>query len=226
MKRLGLGINIKRLIKFKSVAVLFTGTAILFYACENDIEKIKAFSSQEDLPTIEIVDFKSMSTDSGKISYTLKAPKVIRYERDGKKYTEFPEGMELKQFDSNGNIISSIRSDYAKQNVLEDKWEANNNVVATNIKGDTLKTEHLFWERENGKIYNDEYVKIISPDQIIWGEGFTSDEQMGGWKIKKPKGNIYITVDNEQPLKNDNSIDDKMDTVPRKSENMKLQFDK
>ena len=222
---LKLAFNISKFINSTCIAVLFTGAAILFYACENDIEKIKAFSSQEDLPLAEIIDFTTMSTDSGKLSYTLKAPKVLRYERDGKKYTEFPKGMELKRFDKSGKMVSSIRADYAKQEVLEDKWEATNNVIATNFKGDTLKTEHLIWEHEKGIIYTDEYVKIISTDRIIWGEGFTSDEQMEDWKIKRPKGNIFVTVDSEQPQEVGQLPQNETDTIEEIPFNRELQFE-
>lgn len=198
MKSQQLNSKIWQIVKNYSVAVLLAGAAILFYACENDIEKIKAFSSPENLPTVEITDFKTMSTDSGRVSFTLKAPKLLRYENVGKSFVIFPDGMELKKFDMNGNIVSSIRADFAKQYVDEDKWEASNNVIATNIKGDTLKTEHLIWEREKGLIHTDDYVKIISPDRIITGIGLTADEKMDDWKIKKPKGSFYVTVDTEK----------------------------
>ena len=197
MNRPKLDFNIWQIIKSTGVAVLFTGAAILFYACENDIEKIKAFSSPENLPLAEATNFETMLTDSGRISFTLKAPKLLRFEIDGKDYIEFPEGMELKKYDMNGNVVSGIKSDYAKQFVDEDKWEAKNNVIATNVKGDTLKTEYLIWEREKGIIHSDEYVKIIRPDQIYTGIGFTSDENMEDWKILKPKGTIYVTVDSQ-----------------------------
>jgi LPS export ABC transporter protein LptC len=126
---------------------------------------------------------------------------LLRFEDDGRNYIEFPEGMELIKFDANRNVISSITADYAKQFVAEDKWEAKNNVVATNAQGDTLKTEHLIWEEKKEIIYTEEFVKIIRADQIITGIGFTSDQKLQNWKIKNPKGTIYVSVNNEnQPV--------------------------
>ncbi len=226
MKQSRLNFKIWQIIKLLRVAALFSGAAILFFACENDIEKIKAFSSPENLPTAEITDFETMSTDSGKVSFTLKAPRLLRFEIDGKEYVEFPEGMELKEYDTNGNVVSSIRADYAKEFVKENKWEAKNNVVATNIKGDTLKTEHLFWEREKGIIYTEDYVKIIRPDQIITGIGFTSDEKMQDWKIKNPKGTIYVTVDTERDKKVNQTPEPRPDTLKEKPFRGELQFKK
>lgn len=204
MKRPKQGFNIKKLIENINIAALFTGAAILFYACQNNIEEIKTYSITDDMPFAEFVNLYTKKTDSGRISFTLKAPKLLSFKIEGKEFSEFPEGLELKKFDRNGNIVSSIKADYAKQNVLEDTWEAMNNVVATNIQGDTLKTEHLIWEGDNGKIHTNEYVKIISADRIIYGDGLTSDEQMQDWKILKPKGTIFVTVDNTSQQVNNN----------------------
>jgi LPS export ABC transporter protein LptC len=201
-----------RIIKKYCVAVLVSGAAMLFYGCENNIEQIKAFYSTENLPVLEATNFETLLTDSGQVRYSLKAPKLLQFQDDGGNYIEFPEGMELVKFDEHKRIISSITADYAKQFVAEDKWEAKNNVVATNAQGDTLKTEHLIWEEKKEIIYTEEFVKIIRTDQIITGIGFTSDQKLQNWKIKNPKGTIYVSVNNESqrqdtimPLPEDNS---------------------
>ncbi|SHJ87201.1 LPS export ABC transporter protein LptC [Tangfeifania diversioriginum] len=189
-----------KIVRFKGIAALLAGAAFLFFGCEkNNIEKIQAFSAPENLPQQEATNFETLFTDSGKVRFYLFAPKLLRFETDGDPFVEFPEGIELIRYDSAQNVVSSITADYAKQYEKEDKWEAKNNVIATNLDGDTLKTEHLIWEEKNEKIYSDEYVKIIRPDQIITGIGFESDQAMENWKIKNPKGTIFVEVnENEQ----------------------------
>jgi len=201
MKQQRSGSNSGKYIRTLGIAALFTGAAILFYSCENNIEQIKAFYTTENLPVLEAINFETLLTDSGKINYWLKAPKLLRFEDEGRNYIEFPEGMKLVKFDNNKNIISSITANYAKQFVAEDKWEAKNNVIATNAQGDTLKTEHLTWEEKKEIIYTEDFVKIIRTDQIITGIGFTSDQKLQNWKIKNPKGTIYISAQKEnQPM--------------------------
>ncbi len=177
------------------VAALLSGAAFLFYACESNIEKIQAFSSPEDLPTVEASSFETMFTDSGEVRFSIKAPKLLRYEGDGKPYVEFPQGIELIKYDENHQIISSITANYAKQFEKEDRWEAKNNVIATNAQGDTLKTEHLIWEEKEERIHTEEFVRIIRADQIISGIGFQSDQSLQNWRIKNPRGTIYITME-------------------------------
>ncbi len=196
------GSSLSKYIRIFGIAALFTGAAILFFGCENNIEQIKAFYSTENLPILEATNFETLFTDSGKISYSLKAPKLLRFEDEGRNYIEFPEGMQLVKFDNNKRIVSSITANYAKQFIADDKWEAKNNVVATNFQGDTLKTEHLIWEEKKQLIYTEEFVKIIRTDQIITGIGFTSDEKLQNWKIKNPKGTIYVNVNKENEQTN------------------------
>ncbi|MDD2381107.1 MAG: LPS export ABC transporter periplasmic protein LptC [Mariniphaga sp.] len=181
---------------FLRIAALFTGTAFLFSACEDNLEKIKAFNSLENLPLMEASHFQTLFTDSGQVTFLLKAPKLLSYETDGVSYTEFPEGIELIRYDEHQRIISSIKANYAKQFEKEDKWEAKNNVIATNAQGDTLKTEHLIWEEKVGRIHTEEFVRIIRTDQIITGIGFQSDQELQNWRIKNPRGTIYIDVQN------------------------------
>ncbi|MBW6535372.1 MAG: LPS export ABC transporter periplasmic protein LptC [Mariniphaga sp.] len=189
------GFKTIKIFLFFRIAALFTGAAFLLFACENNIEQIKAFSSPENLPTVEATNYETMFTDSGEVRFSLKAPKLLRFEGEGKPYVEFPEGIELVKYDERQNIISSITADYAKQFEREEKWEAKNNVVATNAQGDTLKTEHLIWEEKEERIHTEEFVRIIRQDQIITGIGFQSDQSLQNWRIKNPKGTIYINVE-------------------------------
>ena len=193
------GTNCKGRNKLIGVAALFAGAATLFLGCQkNNIEEIKAFYTTESLPIQEVSNFESLLTDSGQVRFFIKAPKLLRFEADGRDYIEFPEGLEVVKYDEHRQVVSSITSDYARQYVADEKWEAKNNVIATNAKGDTLKTEVLFWEEKAEKIYTDEFVKIIRADQIITGIGFTSDQKMQNWKIKNPKGTIYVSVNNQR----------------------------
>lgn len=216
------------LVKRYCIAVLLAGTAILFYACEdNEIAKIKPIESTDNLPIMEASNFETLITDSGQVRYFLKAPKLLRFENEGKTYSEFPEGIKLIKYDASKKVISSITASYAKQFLKEQRWEAKNNVVVTNAKGDSLKTDHLIWDEKAEKIETEEYVKIISEDRIITGIGLTSDQDMLNWKIKNPKGSIYVSVNNAgsqsaQPI-NDTSNASEVE-IPKQDSNKVLQF--
>ena len=178
-------------------AVLLCGTALLFFSCAGDIEKIKAFSSSENLPVLHAEDFETTFSDSGIMRFYLKTPELKRFETDGQAYTEFPKGILLIKFDNYGQVISTITSRYARQFTREKKWEARNDVVATNNAGDTLRTEHLTWDEQAGKIFSNDFVRIVRPDQNITGIGFEADQNMRNWRIRNPKGPIYVQINRE-----------------------------
>ena len=205
--------NLKSKYHLVMVAALFTGAAMLFFGCEGEVEKISAFNSTENLPVVYAENFETTFIDSFKIQSYMKAPILQKFESESQSFLEFPKGVTLIKYDMKGNEISRIEADYARNYEKEKKWEAKNNVVAVNQQGDTLKTEFLVWEENTEKIYSDKSVKIIRPDQIITGVGFEADQNLQNWKIKDPKGTIYVTVDEEQntqenvsPVKKDKEL--------------------
>jgi LPS export ABC transporter protein LptC len=92
------------------------------------------------------------------------------------------------------NITSHITSRYAKYFDNEDRWDAKNDGVAINPKGDTLKTEYLVWDRKKEKIYSDQFVKIIQKDQVTTGTSFESNQDFTEYTFKNLKGQMYIDV--------------------------------
>jgi len=180
-------------------AALICGAALLFQSCVNDIEKIRAFSSTENLPVVHAENFETTFSDSGVVRFYLKTAELKRFDSEEQPFYEFPQGILLVQYDRKMNVISSISARYAKQFLNDRKWEARNDVVAVNSMGDTLKTEFMVWDEKAQKIYSEEYVKIIRPDQIITGIGFESDQSLQNWRIRKPRGEIFVQLKGEAP---------------------------
>ena len=178
-----------------SIAILLSGIAVLFCSCANKIEKIKEFSVGEELAGLEAENFEMIFSDSTVIRFKLITPKLIRFDKAEEPFTEFPDGVKIEKYDGQMQKIASITSNYAQFFEKDDKWEAKNNVIAVNPQGDTLKTEHLIWEEKKGKIYSEQFVKIIRKDQVITGIGFESDQNLSNWKIKKAQGSIYLDVE-------------------------------
>lgn len=170
----------------------------LFISCENDIEKIKQFSNNEDLPDIAAEGYEVLSYDSTVIRTKLQTPQMIIHNNEKEPYTEFPRGLVLTQYDSKMNVTSNITALYAKNFQKEDRWEAKNNVVAVNQKGDTLKTEYLVWDQKKGKIYSDQFVKIIGNDgQVTTGTSFESNQDFSDYVLKNLTMKKYVDVQNQ-----------------------------
>lgn len=185
--------NVKKLLK--SVAALPL-VVILFMSCKNNnIEQIKAFSHPPGSPEVVAENLNLQYSDSTIIRFKLQCPKLLIFQDEEEPYKEFPNGFKIEQYDRNKKITSSIEASYGKYFEKKELWEAKQNVIAVTEKGDSLKTELLYWDEKKEIIYSDQFVKIIQKEQIITGIGFESDMQMKKWKIIKPKGTVLIEVD-------------------------------
>lgn len=184
-------LRIQRTILFLPVVL----STMLLFSCENDIAKINTVAITEELPAITAEGFEMLISDSMVIRSKLKTPLLIKHDNEKDPYIEFPKGVKIEKYDARMNVVSSITAQYAKNFTSDDRWEAKNNVVAINLKGDTLKTEFLVWDTRKKKIYSDQFVKIIQKDQIYTGIGFESDQDFSSYHIKNLKGNMYVNVD-------------------------------
>lgn len=180
--------------KMKIVYMIIAISGLLF-SCANDIEKVKIYSVTDVVPSLTAEGYEMLYSDSSVIRFKLQTPELLRQDNEKEPYTEFPSGVNIIKYDANMNVISSISALYAKNFDSDDRWEVKNNVVAVNLKGDTLKTEYLVWDQKKGKIFSDQFVKIIQKDQIYTGVGFESDQDFSSYKIKNLKGQMYVDVD-------------------------------
>ena len=67
-----------------------------------------------------------------------------------------------------------------------------NNVVIRNINGDILETDLLNWDENKQEIYTDDFVKITTKSEVIYGQGFVSNQNFSKYTIKNIKGTILL----------------------------------
>lgn len=180
-----------------SKALFLSILTILLCSCANDFENIKKFTNIEKLPKVAAEGYEVLSSDSSILRFKLQTPEMIVHDDEKEPFTEFPRGVAITQYDSQKNITSFITSRYAKYFDADERWEAKNNVVAVNQKGDTLKTEYLVWDQKKGKIYSDQFVEIIQKDQITSGTSFESNQDFSEYTFKNLKGQMYIEVEDK-----------------------------
>ena len=183
------------MLREKTFFLLIVLLSLIMGSCENEISKVKTIVSAEEPPAITADGFEMLASDSAVIRFKLQTPQLIYHKDEKDPYYEFPKGVKIVKYDANMKVISSITSQYAKNFASDDRWEAKNNVIAVNFKGDTLKTEYLVWDTAKKKIYSDQFVKIIQKDQTYTGIGFESNQDFSSYHIKNLKGNMYVNVD-------------------------------
>ena len=176
-------------------ALLASLTMLSLWSCKNDFENIKKFSNITELPYVMAEGYEVIYSDSTVIKYKIKTPEIIMHTHTRESYTEFPQGVVITQYDNRMNVTSHITSRYAKYFDADDRWEAKNEVVVINPQGDTLKTDYLVWDRRKGKIFSDQFVKIIQKDRVTMGTSFEANQDFTEYTFKNLKGEMYVDVE-------------------------------
>ena len=66
-------------------------------------------------------------------------------------------------------------------------------------RNEIIETTQLTWNIRTKKIYTDKSIKIRTPDNIIYGVGFDSDEDFSNYTIRKVNG--IVAVDDSKGFK-------------------------
>lgn len=185
---------------YKALTIAFFLFSLLFFqACENDVAVVNTITSatKKESPIESSKNVVFYYSDSARIRSCLKTPQVDHYL--GKKpYYEMVKGLDVVFYDQNRKEQTKLTANYGigydngenenKMSVME----AKGNVIVINEKGDKLNTEHLVWNSQTKKIYTNEFVKITTKDEVIWGNGLEAEEDFSEYEIKQVKGQIAL----------------------------------
>lgn len=169
----------------KSITILLW--IVMLFSCQTDLETISLITKVDESPIESAFDVKIIYSEYANVKMILESPKMDKYEGE-KQYLEMPKGVNVLFFDSLGNESSSLKANYAINYEDDNIMEAHNDVVVVNEKKERLNTEFLVWDKEQAIIYTDKFVKITTGDEVLFGDGFESDERFEQWVIKKPRG--------------------------------------
>ncbi len=170
-----------------SVAMLF------LWACQNEVAEVKTFGEQENPEPTEVQKNLTLTySDSAFKRLDLFAKVAENYPQLEEPEMRFPKGIKVEFFNAQGEPRSRLRADRAINYPRKKFWEAYGNVVIVNEAGEQLNTEELFWDEKEHKLYSNAFTKITSPDKVIMGEGFESDENFQNPVITKVTGEIYL----------------------------------
>jgi len=165
----------------------------LLCACENDLKKIHEISAREtDKPIERTTGVKVTYSDSGHVKALMETPLLIHY-KTAKPYYEMTKGVKVTFLDSALATTSTIISDYATYKEGDKLIELDKNVVATNAKGDVLKSDQLLWDQTTRKVTSTKPVTIITTDgSIINGSGLKTNEKFDPWEIPATTGKFNV----------------------------------
>ncbi len=182
-------IGVFQKISLKNIAILI-GVA-MFFSCKGDLQTIQSLTQKDESPIESGLDIELIHSSHARTRLVLKAPRMDRYAGE-KNYVEMPEGITVVFYDSLMNVTSTLTANYAINYLLEEKFEARNNVEVVNEANEKLNTEQLIWDQRKGIIFTEKFVKITTGDEVLYGEGMESDERFTNWRIIQSRGTIMV----------------------------------
>ena len=161
---------------------------ILFASCKNDPDIVVHYNSDLEYPSEKITDAEIIHTENGAIKLKIVANTINRYEKSSDNLVDFEDI--IVTFYNNNVQSSRLVADLAyidNDNIMTVK----KNVVLSN-KINVLETNKLIWDEESKIIFTNDSVKITSKEEVIFGQGFTSNSDFTEYSIKNINGIISI----------------------------------
>jgi LPS export ABC transporter protein LptC len=161
----------------KNIAVLLAA-CFFMCSCENDMKQVQALRDKVT-GVEEATQIESLLSNNAQLKAKLTAPYMLRYQTDTPR-VEFTRGLHVDFFNDSTQIESVLNAQYGKYTEGQNKIFLKNNVVVYNVKGDTLKTDELYWDQNLQLFFTDKPVTIIQLSPIRQtlqsNKGMTSDQ--------------------------------------------------
>jgi LPS export ABC transporter protein LptC len=167
---------------------------VLLSACVNDINEVNKTTKLAEPGVERGKDIELFYSENGDVKVKVTAPTVIRF-LTPPPYTEFDNGLRVDFYNDSMRVTSWLTANYGIRYESESKTILRNDVQVVNENNEHLSTEELIWDEKRHIIYSEKFVKITTPDQVIYGEGMEADEQLTKYIIKKPQGTIRTDME-------------------------------
>jgi LPS export ABC transporter protein LptC len=153
------------------------------------MNEISRFERQTP-PDQEVKQAHIRRSERGRLQVELDAPLIRQYKEPAAR-TIYPQGVELRFYDENRNIKSSIRADKAVSYDDRNIMKATDSVVVIDYaSGDTIYLDDIIWRDDEDVIFSNHPVRAVNGNRVTYGDGFVSDEQMTNLRITRQRGVI------------------------------------
>lgn len=169
------------------------------------MKKVQAIANRKQQKQIEKTTGVHITySDSAKVKAILTTPILMRYTdtrpnrtvKTDESYNEMPNSLKIIFYDDSLKVKSTVTSDYGIQREKKKVTELRKNVVATNDKKETFKSDELIWDENKREFYSNKIVSIqLANGSIINGTSFRSNENFSPYTITQTTGTFNVKED-------------------------------
>lgn len=165
------------------------GGCLWLTSCENDESAVREMLNKR--VGVEEADSVTINyTTGGDIQAVLTAPLMLRIQ-DTVSLIEFPQSLQVIFYNDAGVAESKLSARYGKYREYRDEVFLRDSVRVINfLKGDTLMTEELYWDRSRTgrEFYTQKPVRIRTKTQILDGVGMEASQDFKNYHIIESTG--------------------------------------
>ena len=161
--------------------------------CEND-DKVLNDWTRRVVMTEEATNVVSYMSQDGQLRAKLTAPFMIR--SNGDTITvEFPKSLHCDFYnDSTKKLETWLDCKYGIYYENLNMVYLRDSVVVISVKGDTLRSDDLWWNQTTKLFYTDKYAVYRGPGKNIFGgKGLEATQDLGRITFKETTGNLKVT---------------------------------
>jgi LPS export ABC transporter protein LptC len=166
-----------------------------FCACENKIEEVDKFA-KKTVSVEEGKNIESYLSNGGVLRARLTAPVFLRHQTEIPR-VEFTKTLHVDFYDSLKRIESQLFAKYGEYKENESKVFLRDSIIVFNVKGDTLRTDELYWDQNRQVFYTERPVEIsqtFPQRQKLYGIGLIANQDLSRLTVKNLQPGSFTEI--------------------------------
>ncbi|WP_313581195.1 LPS export ABC transporter periplasmic protein LptC [Chishuiella sp.] len=182
----------KSVFKISNMFFGFLCIFILLFSCNkgnpNTLKKKVVF------PNRTLIHANIITKDSGRITANVHSPLIEEYTTVDSPYTVFRKGLHLNFYQKGQEKPGYFQANWARLSDATGIYEGRGNVIIVNEKGDSLKSEQIFWDKKRKTVYTSKVVYLISNkgDSLKASNGLQGTDDLENYTLFNNQGYMYV----------------------------------
>ena len=161
-------------------------------SCNNNTQEIQELMSKTNIQEDKAEDVMIIQSEGGKVKARLFAKEFVINEVSKPPFWEMRKGLKVEFYDDSTRVENTVTARYARYYEQQGNIILRDSIKIVSRKGDELETEELIWNQKLRKFYTEQFVKITTPTQVMYGDGLEANEDFSWYQITNIKGILQV----------------------------------
>lgn len=167
---------------------------VFFFSCKGQKEHTAAaIRDRDSVSMMTSYGVNTLISDSGVIKYRIVSERwEVNTVRNPSRWI-FEKGIFFEQFDEKFHVQAYVQCDTAYYYDQRRLWELRSRVSVLTKDGLRFTSQQLFWDAGTHEFYSFVPSRLVTPDRVLEGTYFRSDERMTKYYVSNSKGSFERT---------------------------------